>query len=200
MRQNSYPTAEKLSVRARLAKKRFEIISQCRKNSHSAKINSQRRKRVFQCLYTLTRTIAYTLLNVFAHLNTCNPYLNTCITYLNTLTRLPILIHSLPIFIHALPILIHWLGFRLLAPYLNTLNSSRQPINTENPRFSAANQNRAPEKPRLSATNQNRAPENPRLSATNQNRALRHPRALGYPGRPFLALSFSRLAIAYLNT
>ena len=50
---------------------------------------------------------------------------------------LPILIHASLILIHALPILIHWLGFRLSAPYLNTLNqhdSSRQPIRTEHPR------------------------------------------------------------------
>ena len=50
---------------------------------------------------------------------------------------LPILIHASPTLIHALPILIHLLGFRLLAPYLNTLNrhkSSGQPIRIEHPR------------------------------------------------------------------
>ena len=66
-------------------------------------------------------------LPIFIYLYTCIPYLNTCIAYLNTLTR-----------------------FRLSAPYLNTLN-------------------------RLDSSRQPRAPENPRLSAANQNRVLRHP-------------------------
>ena len=50
---------------------------------------------------------------------------------------LAILIHASPILIHALPILIHWLGFRLSAPYPNTLNrhdSSRQPRTHQNRR------------------------------------------------------------------
>ena len=50
---------------------------------------------------------------------------------------LPILIHASPTLIHALPILLHWLGFRLSAPYLNTLNrheSFRQQIRIEHPR------------------------------------------------------------------
>ena len=147
----------------------LDKVSQCRKLS-------QCRKRVIPYLYTLKRTLAhaYTLPKAFTYLNTC-----------------------IPILIHALPLLIHWLGFRLSAPYLKTLNRhdlSRQP----------------------------RAPKNPRLSAANQNRLLRHPRRitslscqpirfehyvtrvvtrdLSAPGRPFSALSLIRLAIAYLNT
>ena len=144
------------------------------------KIVAQCRKRVIPYLYTLRRTLAYALPNAFAYLNTCIPYLNTWITYPNTLTRLSVpylntciaYLNTLPrlqILIHALPMLKHWLGYRLSAPYLNTL-PTQQPIRVEydvtrvvSQELSAANQNRV----LRHSSRQPRPPEKPVFSGFN---------------------------------
>ena len=100
------------------------------------KIVEQCRKYPILYLYTLelTVTYAYTLPNGIAHLDTC-----------------------IPILTHALTILIHWLGFRLSAPYLKTLNrhdSSRQPLRIQHPRTLGSRQPTWIEHPRALASRQ----------------------------------------------
>ena len=94
---------------------------------------------------------------------------------------LPILIHASPILLHALPILIHWLGFRLSAPYLNTLNrhdSSRQPIIIEHGK--KTHQLRQPIRieyyvTRVVSQSESSTEKNPSTSSANQNQPLRNP-------------------------
>ena len=129
----------------------------------------------------------------------------------------------LHILIHASPILKHRVGFRLSAPYLKTciayLNTwsrlSARPTRLEPE--SAANQNRARKKPSNFVSQPELSTEKTihfrqpirieyyitrdvSQSESSITSSLRHPRALGSGWRPFSALGFSRLAIAYLNT
>ena len=93
--------------------------------------------------------------------------------------RMPLLIfiHASPILIHASAILIHWLGFRLSAPYLITLNrydSSRQPRTPENPRLSAVNQYQLLRHPSRQPIRIEHG-KNPSTSSANQCRLLGNP-------------------------
>ena len=100
------------------------------------------------------------------------PYLNTCIAYLNTLSQLHIPLH-------ALPILIHWVDS--ISYYIETTRLVSAVT-------SAASQKRVLRYP-------SRQP-----IRIEYHSFEKHPRDLAQGGRPFSALSSSRLAIAYLNT
>ena len=137
------------------------------------------------------RTITYlnTLSGTITYLNTLSrniPYLNTLtrtIPYLNTLSR------------------IHFRQFE---------SSANQHWARKSPSISSASQNRvlghpSPQPIRIQyyvtrVLSQSESSVTSLESSANQNPVLRHSRALGSGGGPFLALSSSRPAIAYLNT
>ena len=99
----------------------------------------------------------------------------------------------LPILIHALPLLIHWLGFRLSAPYLNSLLThlgsqenprtlgARQPIRIDYYVTRVVNQSESSteKNPSNSSANQNRVLRHPSRQPRAPELSLRHPRALG---------------------
>ena len=103
------------------------------------------KKKNFRSSLTVPKIVAQCQKHPVPYLSTCitylnaltrlsDPYLNKCITYLNTLSRL-----SAP-YLNTCITYLSTLS-RLSVQYLNTL-LTRQPIRIENPRLSAANQNR----------------------------------------------------------
>ena len=83
-----------------------------------------------------------------------------------------------------------------MAPFLNTLTRPiRERFINKYTQFSLKTE-------KLSAANQNRALKSPKFRQAiriENNLTQNYPRALGFGGRPFSPLGFSRLAKAYLN-